>query len=725
MSKRLFFSLLCLIGHFAAHAQSVKWYQNQVDSLSKIEQFEQVLLVGEQMRTLARDSFGTQSMEYYRAIVRLAYAHGVLLHFNESRDLRIESKDLIEKLKGKKFIGYATQCFNLGLLEAYQSNFDSAKVFILEAMEVYHQLFGAEDAHFVSPMIQLGIIEFNLGNYASALEYNEKSRALLIRLQQEKTTEYTDVLINLGASQLASGEIARAEQVFRDALDRKRQLGAMDTTNAKFWLAKCMIVGSKFDEAEPVLNQIIQYDSIKSDVGRVKVQARQELARLNQRVGRFSEGEHLLRQSLDLEAALVGKETFQYALGLNQLSECLRQQGKFDEALRYVQAALALKEKIFGKTDLKYVTSLIELGDCYAQLKQWKPAESTFLEAQSILPQIAAYTGDRLTDIQASLGELYFTTGRRMESQQAYRAALATMEVNRFVSFSTQYAQVKMMLGILASLEGDTDGAKAYFSAYEKGRNEWLVRMLPTLGDFEKTQFLTEFKGELADLYSFQFRGPGQAYADLLLSRQLMFKNLATSGLESLVREMESTRDTLARADFERWRDIRTHIANMYALSTTELARQPDSIPVLENQATALEKSLARRSAQFAKRTAPPPAYHWQDIRAALQPGEAAVDIARFEYHYPGGGATDTTIYAFLVVTPDTRDQPSLLFLPNGNELESLLIEQYRSETQNRKPDAKTSDAMYAAFWKPLEPLLAGAHRVFVAPDGVFNKINL
>ena len=647
----LAFLLFCL----NSHAQSVKQYQNQLDSLHKIGEYAQMLPLGEQMKSVARDSFGTVSIEYYRAIVRLASAHVMLSHFNEAYALRLESKDLIEKLKGKKFIGYANACFNLGLLDQHQSRFESAKVFTLEALEYFRQLFGEKDRHLAWAMIQLGIIDFNLGNYTSALNYDEKSRDLLENLNLVNTEDSANVLINLSALQLALDKISLAEQLARDALESKRQLYSSDTTYTKYWLAKCLLRGSKFEEAELILNQILRSDGAKNDAGRSQVSARQELAKLYEFSGRYPEAEQLVRESLEMEHAIAGKETFLYALGLNQLSECLRHPDKSDEALLYAREALALKEKIFGKTDRTYVISLIEVADCYAKLRQWQPAESTFLEAKSILPQITAYTASFLTDIQSSLGDLYLAAGKHAESRQSYRDAAATMEANHYESFSTQQARVKMMLGMLAGLAGDNAEATADFAAYEKGQNEWIARMLPTLTDVQKTPFLADLRGELAGLYSFQFHEKKQQLAGLLFSRQLIYKNLATSTLEKLNREMENTHDPQAKTDFETWRYVKERLTKMYTLSPTELSQQPDSIPTLENRATDLEKSLSRRSARFAQLTFEQPAT-WQDLRAALRPGEAALDIARFQYENNGQG-TDSVMYALLVVTPETTDQ--------------------------------------------------------------------
>ncbi|HEY4742180.1 MAG TPA: CHAT domain-containing protein [Candidatus Acidoferrales bacterium] len=126
----------------------------------------------------------------------------------------------------------------------------------------------------------------------------------------------------------------------------------------------------------------------------------------------------------------------------------------------------------------------------------------------------------------------------------------------------------------------------------------------------------------------------------------------------------------------------------------------------------------------------------WQDVQKSLKPSEAAVEIVRYQFH-DGKNWTNTYRYAALVVTP-RASAPSLIVLGDARKLESTPISSYRTnvaltrgvaaepapgEASTPGSGAGDTTAAYDAFWKPLEPALAGVKRVYVSPDGVLNQI--
>jgi CHAT domain-containing protein len=125
----------------------------------------------------------------------------------------------------------------------------------------------------------------------------------------------------------------------------------------------------------------------------------------------------------------------------------------------------------------------------------------------------------------------------------------------------------------------------------------------------------------------------------------------------------------------------------------------------------------------------------WRGMQKALKPGEAAVEVTRFQYDN-GFGPTANIVYVALVVTPQCKE-PEIVVLGDAKDLEAAPLIAYREDVGQKRgfeeeaaPSAPgqqgsvtNTNAAYAAFWKPLEPALAGAKRVYVSPDGVLNTI--
>ncbi|CAN0304393.1 unnamed protein product, partial [Phaeothamnion confervicola] len=75
--------------------------------------------------------------------------------------------------------------------------------------------------------------------------------------------------------------------------------------------------------------------------------------------------------------------------------------------------------------------------------------------------------------------------------------------------------------------------------------------------------------------------------------------------------------------------------------------------------------------------------------------------------------------YVALVITPEAQT-PKYVTIANGDELETKYAKFYRNAIQHQVEDTYS----YNAFWKPLQPLLGSAKRIYFSPDGVYNSIN-
>ena len=89
--------------------------------------------------------------------------------------------------------------------------------------------------------------------------------------------------------------------------------------------------------------------------------------------------------------------------------------------------------------------------------------------------------------------------------------------------------------------------------------------------------------------------------------------------------------------------------------------------------------------------------------------------------------------YIALVVRPQSV-QPELIQLGEAHALEGESFLAYRAEVGSRgvnpggaaaQPAASPWSRLYDKIWKPLEPALGGAKRIYIAPDGALNEIPL
>lgn len=110
----------------------------------------------------------------------------------------------------------------------------------------------------------------------------------------------------------------------------------------------------------------------------------------------------------------------------------------------------------------------------------------------------------------------------------------------------------------------------------------------------------------------------------------------------------------------------------------------------------------------------------WESVRKALGRNEAAIEIKRF-HQFEAGRFSDQGHYAVYIITPGSTF-PQIVFLRNGAYLETKALKFYQNSIQQKLEDTRS----YDTFWKPIQDRLPpGTYKVFLAPDGVYNRINV
>ncbi len=221
----------------------------------------------------------------------------------------------------------------------------------------------------------------------------------------------------------------------------------------------------------------------------------------------------------------------------------------------------------------------------------------------------------------------------------------------------------------------------------------------------------------------------GQMY-DALLEE----KGLIAASAASMRAAVEASGDPQALAMLDKLASDRAQVAALVESKVGDPANFRAQLDQVATEANTLEQTLMKRSAALSQQKAQNAAT-WRDVQKALKPGESAVEFTKFP-NYNGLGLTGDFLYVALVVTPDCK-QPIFVNLGTAKDLEAAPMLEYRTyvgamrgmETEQapaapaEQEGAGGTSAAYAAFWKPLEPALGAAKRVYVAPDGVLNTI--
>jgi CHAT domain-containing protein len=361
-------------------------------------------------------------------------------------------------------------------------------------------------------------------------------------------------------------------------------------------------------------------------------------------------------------------------------------QGKYAEAEPLYQRALSIREKALGPDhpDVAGVLSNLALLD----LRQGKYAEAEPLIRQALSIDEKALGPDHpeVANALYSFAKLNYDQDKYTEAEPLFQRAFDNLFQQFQYNFT--YMSEKERLGFL-------DTVANYFPAY----------------------------------FSFvhRFRGKDQQLVGSMYNLLLWEKGFIAASVTDMRRAVEASGDTEALKLLDQLSAKRTQIAALLNVTPPDRELWRKQVDQLRTEANDIEKALVARSSAFAEKKKLDRAT-WQQVRDALQPGEAAVEFARFPFYDKKW--TGTSYYAALVVTRETKDYPEYIFLGEDKQIEGDAAVPSQRAVQARgfgqRPEASLPRAQaWELIWKPLETALAGTTRIYLSPDGVLNQIPL
>ncbi|HET9485935.1 MAG TPA: CHAT domain-containing tetratricopeptide repeat protein, partial [Chryseosolibacter sp.] len=371
--------------------------------------------------------------------------------------------------------------------------------------------------------------------------------------------------------------------------------------------------------------------------------------------------------------------TVSFARKLNNLAKVRQMAGDPAKAVPLLEQALSIFRKAMGKDSPEYATSAYNLGVAYWKAGKAETGFKYLKVSASIRARVLGKKHPKYAESMLKIGEYQWYKKAVKDAQQSFGEV-----------FDNHYFQIDQTFPVLTEEEKSKFFYTNIRDSFDKFNSFALAERI-------------ENPGLIKDVY------------DYLINTKAAIM-LATEKVKTAIRE---SGDTALIARFESWQAKKEQIAKLYSLN-----QEHGRLDSLLKEANVLEKDLTRQSAAFAAHLIRKK-FTWKDIQSTLRPGEAAVEVLRFKSYSPmeGGIISGTITYAFLVITPKTKDQPDLILLGNGNDLETKLLKFYRNNVKFQVPDLYS----YKNYFEPLGDYLKKENitRVYFSPDGVYNQINI
>lgn len=699
---------------------------------------------------LAEINFGTD-FKSADAIFQKSYFPVVTLYTPET------NPDNVDYLQG-----FADLCYKTG-------RYDSAVVYAEKLQKLCVALYGDQSLTYALASVTLNSYRLTAGAYEDVLvalpellELESKQRSTTI------TDERIKLLYMLSELAASAGDIELSRQYSNKSLELLKYRDGIESLASTFSWERAAILlmqGGNYYKAEQLLQKSLKFKKERFDEGApLMLSVYAALGRLyaangnygqadkylklysnytaslygtnalpyvksqllygdyNNLLGDLKKAEQQYRESVELQATLLGESHLYLASGMMKLAAVtsrLHPERKEENESKYEQVGQIIVGAL-GKENSFYAKYLQRTAEFYIQIDENEKAGALLVEAQAYWDERLGNNNKYSADIGLMQGKIAYNLEAYNESEKYYQEARKVYAAI-FTKEHPLYAQTTGKLARVYYMQGDHDKA---FGALKEIMPIYLAytkTYFPSLSFREKTRFWNTLREEF-EFYNFlvlsEFSGSKEKLVGDMYDILISTKALLLSSDIKLRKRIASSTDTTVVALFNAWVAKKELLTSIISLTHKQLEEQGIEPVKVQEEMEELEKELSARTGVFAQNKKDKRA-SWKDIQQELLPNEYALEFVR--YRHFDQTFTDSVIYAALILHENTREHPEVVLLPNGEYLEKKVLKYYRNSVTLSFEDKNS----YSNFWKPVKAVIPDGKTVYVSMEGVYNQLNI
>jgi CHAT domain-containing protein/Tfp pilus assembly protein PilF len=714
--KKISCYVFFLLGCHSMLAQEVPALYKQLEESYNNSDFDACLKLEPQVEAFAAgriDTLASNSLFY------IGYAYQELGNINKAISFYEREKNLVAKLPNRDDEAYSASIYNLASIYLEAGKYEKAGIAADELLTNDKKIYSQSSPQFVASAINIADIYIQLDRF------KEAEHVLLSTLKhQEKNSLNEGTLLNkLGDFYTYTGQYAKASKALERATDVLFDVAGEDSGEymmAAINLGILYMGQGKYPEAEEVfevaLNLIspetnpVNYNSLLNNMSLVY-----------QSLGQFEKSEDVLNKIKALDSISIGINHPDYAITMSNLGQVLCDEGKYKEAESALLKALDILKRNNESNSVAYARKLNGLSRVY--MLSGQPSKAIRLLEQSlvIFKKNLGENNPEFASTTYLAGNAYWKGGQNATAIK-YLKQSATIRAKVLGKKHPKYAESIQKIAEYQWFQKQVEDAHKSFGEVFDNFYFQIDATFPGLTEEEKTKFFyTNIKDSFEKFNSFAvaFSKDHPLLLGDLYNYQVNTKGAIMYATEKVRQIILGSNDTTLIRTFETWQSQKESIARAY--SQNHDIKKVDS---LVESANKLEKELTRRSADFAKQFVRKK-YTWQDIQKVLRQGEAAVEVLRFKKYSPdaAGSFTKDVTYAFLIITPETKEHPLVVLMDKGNDLENKYLKFYHNSIKYTLDDVYS----YKNLFQPLADELRkhGISKFYFSPDGIYNQVNI
>lgn len=670
--------------------QLAKTHTKYVDLVSRLNEY--LIIKGEYEEGIKlnvnavegmRANPDTKGVDMGRQMVKLAQMQMKGGYYKEAEINTDDALRLIRK-DGERVSGEYIQALNsTASLFATIGRYDKAESLLYKSKSIGKKLGSESRTILLNSIEDLAIINTRLGNYSETEELLYDAIYGKIDIYGGSSRRLIKPYNVLGQMYLIRGEFSEAEKSIRKSLTIAKQVFGDSTlyyADNQSSLVDLYLQLGNYRQGLVNATEIYELRKTKlrpdhiliaeslTDIGLLRFHLGDSIDRVK---NYFSEAKDIVKSNFDEKHPL-------YAEALKNLAYMYIEKNELDTALRMLNQADVIWSNILGNKNVSSGEVARLKGDIYSFKERFSKAKNEYERASKFFRKIFSEEHPEYLKTQSKLAQSYFIDGEVGKVQKI--------------------------------LESTTEAYLNYTKLY-----------FPTLSEEEKSRFWAKIKPdfEFYNTIAVLYKDQKQKYIEDMYDFALATKGLLLSSSIKTRNTILNSGDSTLIKSFESWIAKKEYLTNTLAQSTESLESNGVDVKSLKEEIDLLEKSLSEQSDVFSS-TYESEFYTWKDVKEELKRNEAAVEIVRYRTFDTQFNAEKVT-YAALILTYETKRNPKIVVLENGNDLEGRHFNRLRNSIKFKVRDENG----YDVYWKEIQDAIGDKSVIYLSPDGIYNQINI
>lgn len=651
------------------------------------------------------------------------------------------------------------------LINTKQDDFAEAITKYKRLAEINKVKYGDQSEEYALVLQRMARAQVDIGDYTSA-EKNLISALTAYKTEKKtKTQNYVYTLQAIGELYAINGDFVNSKKKLEEAyaLAKKYDIvNEMLPVNMNEGLAELYFEMGKYDQAEDILEATIELKTEKLGPSHIElIKPYALLGQVDLVQGRLIDAEKNISKSVAISEANFGQNSLRYLERKVLLGQVYYKMGDYERSLEIYNSVIAAYEQKFGamylnisdilirktRVQMEMEVEMAQLMDNLNRANQIiatnvndhhpKVAEVIELKAliylreknyDEALIQLQAanliYTstyGDqhfKTADNQVNIALLYYKKGNYVNAHTYYNKALGIYK-KIFSTEHPKYVSTLSKIGQTFYAQKNYKKAAEILRTSTKMYLSYINSYFPSLSESEKSKYWASIRGdfEIFNSLVIQYYKEDPSIIGDMYNNRLATKALLLNSSVKLKERIMTYGSPELISKYRNWLAQKDLLTKAIGMNQETLDSNDINITQLQNEINVLEKELSE-SAQGFSQNYENKSVNWVSVKNTLSDKDAAMEIIRFNYF--DTEFTDSVVYVGLFVTKSSRDQPEIVILPNGNELEGKYFSYYQNAIKEKSGDRKS----YAQYWEYFDSKLYGKKRIYFSGDGVYNQIN-